>query len=341
MKKKILTLGIMAIFMVMLVTLTGCGNKSTEKNNEEGKNSSNSSQDVALYPVKDEQSGKFGYVDNKGKWVIEPKYISASGFDPETGLAKVWTSNKSYVVGFINKKGELVIEDKYGHGTKSFYNGYAVIETENKGGTGTKTYNSKMLIDKEQKVIIPDGKYTRMTDISKSGIVGVVCDSGMQYIKLDGSLAFDDKKFGSNGTGFNANGIAVVENAVLSNAYILIDEQGNQIGDKTYWQITKPNDNDYAFAKSKEGYAIINRDKELLTGFNYYETSEFNSSNVAMVREETYTNPWYLVNSEGQKINDTVYKSYQLLLDGKWVVTLEDGKHQVLNADGSILVDTF
>ena len=34
MKKKILTLGIMAIFMVMLVTLTGCGNKSTEKNNE-------------------------------------------------------------------------------------------------------------------------------------------------------------------------------------------------------------------------------------------------------------------------------------------------------------------
>ena len=121
----------------------------------------------------------------------------------------------------------------------------------------------------------------------------------------------------------------------------MIDEQGNQIGDKTYWQITKPNDNDYAFAKSKEGYAIINRDKELLTGFNYYETSEFNSSNVAMVREETYTNPWYLVNSEGQKINDTVYKSYQLLLDGKWVVTLEDGKHQVLNPDGSILVDTF
>lgn len=339
MKKKILELGIVAILIVMLVTLTGCGNKQSEKNNEDGSNASNDAKEVALYPVKDNESGKFGYVDNNGKWVIEPKYTSASGFDPETGLAKVWTSNKDHVVGFINKKGELAIEDKYGHGTKSFCNGYAVIETENKGGSGVKTYNSKMLIDKNQNVIIPDGKYIRMTDVSKNGIVGVVYDAGMQYIKLDGTLAFD-KKFGSNGTGFNANGIAAVETAVLSNEYILIDEQGNQIGEK-YGEITKLNDNNYGFAKKSGNYAIINGNGELLSDAIYYDTSEFNNSNVAMVQDTDYNNPWYLINSEGKKINDTTYKSYSMLLDGKWVVTLEDGKHQVLNADGSILVDTF
>lgn len=339
MKKKILSLGVIAILIVMLVTLTGCGNNSTENNNGDANNSPNNAKEAELYPVKDGESGKYGYVDDKGKWVIEPKYESASGFDSETGLAKVWTSNKDFMVGFINKKGEMVIEDKYGRGTKSFYNGYAVVATENKGGS-SKTYSSKMLIDKNQKVIIPDGKYTEMTDVSKNGIIGVVYDSGMEYIKLDGTLAFE-RKTGSHGTAFNANGIAAVETNILSNSYILIDEQGNQIGNKTYGKITKLNDNNYGFANSKGYFGIVNGTGELLSDAIYYATSEFNNSNIAMVQESDYKNPWYLINSEGKKINNTTYKSYQLMLDGKWVVTLEDGKHQVLNADGSILVDTF
>lgn len=337
MKKKILGVLIVIILIITLISLTGCGNDSNEQNSGNGNNTSNM-EDVELYPVKDEETDMFGYVDNKGKWVIEPKYESASGFDSETGLAKVWTSNKGFDIGFINKKGELVIEDKYGRGTSSFYNGYAVVETEIKGGSSN-TYYTKMLIDKDQNVTIPDGKYIEMTDVSKNGLVGVVSDAGMQYIKLDGTLAFD-KKFGSNGTGFNANGIAAVETAVLSNSYILIDEQGNQIGDKTYGEITKLNDNNYGFAHNIDGYAIINGNGEFLSEHIYEYTSEFNNSNLAMVKNEN-EKEWHLINNEGKKINDNTYKLYQLLLDGKWVVTLEDGKHQILNADGSILVDTF
>lgn len=335
MKKKILELGIVtAILIAMLLALTGCGNNSIEKNNGDGGNSSNGAKEVELYPVKDNESGKFGYVDNNGKWVIEPKYTSASGFDSETGLAKVWTSNKDYVVGFINKKGELVIEDKYGHGTKSFCNGYAVVETNVKGGSSN-TYNTYMLIDKNQNVIIESGKYTKMTDVSKNGLIGVVEESEMKYIKLDGTVAIE-KKFGSNGSKFNDNGIACVETGLLTNSYILIDEQGNQVGEG---KITL-NNNNYGFVE-KDHYAITNETGKLLSDAIYYSTSEFNNSNTAMVKEGDYYNPWYLINNEGKKINDTAYKSYQLLLDGKWVVTLEDGKHQVLNADGSILVDTF
>lgn len=337
MKKKILGVLIVIILIITLISLTGCGNDSNEQNSDSGNNTSNM-EDVELYPVKDEETDMFGYVDDKGKWVIEPKYESASGFDSETGLAKVWTSNEGFNHGFINKKGELVIEDKYGRGTSSFYNGYAVVETEIKGGSSN-TYYTKMLIDKDQNVIIPDGKYIEMTDVSKNGLVGVISDAGMQYIKLDGTLAFD-KKFGSNGTGFNANGIAAVETAVLSNSYILIDEQGNQIGDKTYGEITKLNDNNYGFAHNVDGYAIINGNGEFLSEHIYEYTSEFNNSNLAMVKTEN-ENKWHLINIEGKKINDNTYKLYQLLLDGKWVVTLEDGKHQILNADGSILVDTF
>lgn len=334
MKKKILGVGIIIILMVMLFILTGCGNNSTEKNNGNEKNSSNDNKEIALYPVKDNESGKFGYVDNNGKWAIEPKYTSASGFDTGTGLAKVKTSNKSFTVGFINKKGELVIEDKYGSGTSSFHNGYAVLETENTGGTD-KTYYSKMLIDKAQNVIIPDGKYTKMTDVSKNGLIGVVEDSEIKYIKLDGTVVIE-KKFGSNGSKFNDKGIAYVETGLLTNSYILIDEQGNQVGKEKIVL----NDNNYGFIE-KDHYAITNETGELLSDKIYYMVSEFNNSNIAMVKENDYNNPWYLINNEGKKINNIAYKSYQLLLDGKWVVTLEDDKHQILNSDGSVLVDTF
>ena len=99
MKKKILGVLIVIILIITLISLTGCGNDSNEQNSDSGNNTSNM-EDVELYPVKDEETDMFGYVDDKGKWVIEPKYESASGFDSETGLAKVWTSNE----GFNRKK---------------------------------------------------------------------------------------------------------------------------------------------------------------------------------------------------------------------------------------------
>lgn len=335
MKKQILFLGVVALLMIMLITLTGCGNSTSTDNDESKSSSEDSKASEELYPVEDEDTGNYGYVNNKGQWVIEPKYISAYGFDPETGLAEVKTSRDSFATGFINKEGELVIEDKYGTGTHSFKNGYAVVETDIVG-EASGTYNSLMLIDKDGNVIIESGKYIRMTDVSKSGLLGVVESSGMKYINLDGTVVID-KKFGSHGTEFNDKGIACVEDGLLTNNYIVIDEQGNQVGEG---QIDL-NNNNYGFITNSSEYkAITNETGKALSDYIYFVTSDFNDDNVAMVVEEP-SSPYFLIDVEGNKINDETYETYSLLPDGKWVVTLEDGKHQVLNADGSILVDTF
>ena len=47
-----------------------------------------------------DKKGKIGYINNKGKIVIQPKYTDASIF--QEGLAYVKVKNK---YGFINKKG--------------------------------------------------------------------------------------------------------------------------------------------------------------------------------------------------------------------------------------------
>lgn len=340
MKKRILGIGIVTILIVMLLILTGCGNNQAEKNNGEGSKSSNNGKEVALYPVKDETTKKYGYVNNKGKWEIEPQYIYADGFDSETGLALVYTSNKDDSAGFINKKGELVFEGYVKYGTKSFNNKYAVINT----GEKVNTYSTKKLIDKDGNTIIPSKKYEIMTDVSDDGIIGVAetTVSGMKYIKLDGTVILErDEKHdqsADSGSAFNSKGYAYSER-------FWYDKQGNEIEKEGYGKIKSLNDNNYGFVENnnyKQGiYAIKDGKVEYITDYIYSSVSKFNNSNLAMVKEDSNDNLWYLINNEGKKINDATYKSYLMLLDGKWVVTLEDGKHQVLNADGSILVDTF
>ena len=58
----------------------------------------------------------WGYIDNRGDFVIPPKFKDAEIFSSDNlapvKLSKAW--------GFINKEGELVIEDKYAISAKSF-----------------------------------------------------------------------------------------------------------------------------------------------------------------------------------------------------------------------------
>ena len=63
--------------------------------------------ETKLFPVK--AGDKWGYIDHKGKYVINPQFESAEFF--RCGLAQV--SNNDGVIGFINDKGNYVILPKY------------------------------------------------------------------------------------------------------------------------------------------------------------------------------------------------------------------------------------
>lgn len=324
------------VMIVVVLSLTGCGNNN---NNQEANSKASDSENTELYPVKDEEKDLYGYVNKKGEWVIEPTYVYACGFDSETGLANVRKPVGDYSAQFINSKGEVVIDGCGSYSTNSFHNGYAVVDTN----VVVNTYNTRKLIDKDGNEIIPSGKYERITDVSDDGIVGVAEStvSGMKYMKLDGTVILERKyKYGNDvaeGTTFNAKGYAYAGKTWF-------DEQGNEIQKEDYGDIDSLNDNNYGFVENKDYkrgiYVIKNGKIEYITDYIYNSTTGFNSKNIAMVNED-YKQPYYLINEEGKKINDKTYKSAEMLLDGKFVVTLEDGKHQVLNEDGSVLVDSF
>lgn len=333
MKRKLF--GILLIF-VMIIGLTGCGSKSE---NKESDNKSNDSKEIELYPVKVEEMedyrGRYGYVDKKGNWVIEPQYIYAESFDSETGLAMVRLPKGDYAIGFINKKGEMVLEGYGSYGTHSFKNGYAVVDTN----VRVKTYSTKKLVDKDGKTIIDSGKYEIMSDVSKDGILMVSEDtiSTVKFIKLDGTVIHETTSKGfQNCSGFNSKGYGYCRN-------IIFDTEGNEIKLES-GKIEYLNDNNYGFIENSDYYQAIFQVKdgkvEVLSDYKYKTTKGFNDKNYSMVRDSNDT-PYYLINEKGEKVNNNTYKSVNALNDGKWIVTLEDDSNQVLNPDGSILVNTF
>ena len=94
MKKKIFSILLIGI---LIVSLTGCGSKDSK---------GGSTNNGALYPV--QTGATWGYVNAKGKMVIESQYETAYGF--YEGLAAVVKDNK---MGYINNKGEYVIEPQF------------------------------------------------------------------------------------------------------------------------------------------------------------------------------------------------------------------------------------
>ena len=74
--------------------------------------------------------GGFGYVDQTGRWAIEPAYRDAQSF--KEGLAAVQDRN-SHRWGFIDKSGKIVIACKYSSAS-AFCDGLAVVSSDNKFG---------------------------------------------------------------------------------------------------------------------------------------------------------------------------------------------------------------
>jgi hypothetical protein len=72
--------------------------------------------------VQPQQSGKWGYIDKRGKVVIQPQFDEAEKF--EGGVAIVRVNN---LYGVVNTKGQFVAEARYKR-IWSFVDGVAKFE---------------------------------------------------------------------------------------------------------------------------------------------------------------------------------------------------------------------
>jgi hypothetical protein len=66
---------------------------------------------------------RWGYIDTRGRVVIDFRFDHASQFNEGLGLVKV-----GGVLGFIDKTGVVVIEPKFGDESQPFFEGLAMVQ---------------------------------------------------------------------------------------------------------------------------------------------------------------------------------------------------------------------
>lgn len=165
-----------------------------------------------LAPVKKE--GKWGFINKEGKFIIEPSFESAFPF--EEGLAAVQIEGKW---GFIDKGGKIIIKPIYDlmeYDKPKFSEGMARICLNNKWG----------FIDKNGKTVI-EPAYEFAGDFQE----------GMAVVKTGGKVGYLDKNGGIkiaaeliSGEDFR-HGLAFVMVSQNPDKYAYIDKEG-----KTIWE---------------------------------------------------------------------------------------------------------
>lgn len=124
---------------------------------------------------------KYGFIDSKGKWIIQPDFDAADDF--AEAKARVLKNNKW---GYINTAGKMIIEPRF-RLCYSFLNGYAKATTDNKNWG---------LIDSKGNFVI-EPVYYDITDIGKEGVLAVkeTVSSKWKLINLKKELV-SNKEFG-------------------------------------------------------------------------------------------------------------------------------------------------
>lgn len=166
-----------------------------------------------LYPVL--KGGKWGYVNNTGKMVIEPQYLMAGRFTDDLAMV---VDGKKKKVGYIDREGKYVIEPKF-DGGGPFAEGFAAYYMNKKAG----------LIDKTGKTIL-EPKFHRIGRFHEGLAVAVVATELRDRVVYDcGYIDYKGKvviipQFESACTAFS-EGLAGIRK--LGQLWSFIDTKGN------------------------------------------------------------------------------------------------------------------
>jgi hypothetical protein len=153
--------------------------------------------------------GKWGYVDTKGEWSIEPQFEEAYGF--EDGLATVKVGGRS---GLIGRDGKFVVNPQYDH-IFGVSEGYAIFYTGTGSIPGCQYCANYGFINTKGQVVV-DAKFVQRPDAHgglrspvapfSEGLAAVKTDDGWGFIDPTGKMVidpqFDDARSFQDGLAF-------------------------------------------------------------------------------------------------------------------------------------------
>jgi hypothetical protein len=263
---------------------------------------SKKAESIKLYPaLKNSVSGKvYGYINENGTFIIEPKYESAYDFN-EFGIAIV---EENDLTGAINSKGEYVINPIYNSITP-FKEGRAVYVLENNVG----------VIDEKGNVITKKN-YNYIGEYNEGMSVVSVTEKNESYygyIDRDGNEVVPTKYLMADEF---KDGVALVR--VKNGEYALIDKAGEVINTYNYEYVSQYGDGLMVFSKSFGGpYGYLNKAGNVVIKPVYKLATGFEGGIAVVSTEEIYNFKYGAIDLSGKYVFTPVYSEIKYLKEGK------------------------
>lgn len=283
--------------------------------------------------------GKKGFIDSKGREVVELKYSAAKDFSE--GLASVKLKG---LYGFINENGDTVIPHQFEY-ANSFKNGFASVKINGKWG----------VINKNGE-IIAEPVYDEVTDfknnlarVRKDGLWGFINRKGKLIVEPrfeDWQLIVDDtpdssvfegvsEKFHEvfydfDSVGLPRNGLNKVTKDGKSG---FINKNGERVVDLLFDE-AREFFNGFAAVCIDNQWSFINTEGEYITDLKFDQVESF-SENLAPVKKGKL---WGLINYEGNLIFDFKYDDLRVLRSDLLGFEKE-GKWGIMALNGNIIVE--
>lgn len=314
-------LWILLIGLIMAISLSGCIKKIEQK------------EAVNLYPAfKMERNEKlWGYIDDKGKFIVEPKYDLVHDFTDE-GLAKVELEGLS---GVINKEGEEILSPSY-QTISEFKDGYFV----GFDGKVNQLFNYKGDIQ-----FFGDGEYMYIGPHSDSLFTVAVMDEEsnmkMGYIDKKGVKVIEPRY--SRAYNF-INGKAMVQENEEEN-FKIIDKDDTTIKELPFKDVkATSNDGIYLFKDEDELYGLLDENGEIIIPDKFDSIVDMDGELIVVSILENEKHLFGVINKNGNYIIDPKYKSILSLGEGYFAVSEEENEingnlYAIANKEGDILTE--
>jgi WG containing repeat len=246
-----------------------------------------------------EFNGLWGYINDKGTFVIKPQFKFAESFS--CGLAKVSPNDPKYPTVFINKDGSIAFRSKYRNVYGFTYNRAIVKEEKN-----------IFYLDKTGKVIIKT-KYP-YGDLFNDGIALVWSSDKAEFIDTSGQrIAF----FNEMGHQSFSEGLA----SVLGNGKTFyIDKFGNKV------KIVSR-----SFYINKLGQPVITNTVDSLVYFPFY-------NGIAEVCVPGVGHKSGFIDTTGKLILPVIYDRVDNFF-GEYTTVYREGKGSIINKKGEVVAD--
>lgn len=252
-----------------------------------------------LYPAfKNDIGGrKYGYIDYKGQFIIEPKFNVAYNFN-EHGTAIV---ENNQLFGLINMKGKYILRPTY-DSINEYKDNRAVYVT--KDGMG--------VINEEGKVITKKN-YDYVQDYSeKRAVIGEnLADSTYVYgyIDVEGNEVIGLQFLEASSF---KDDVALVK--MKNGHFALIDRKGKLISDYDYNYVGQYGDGLMVFAEDPMGpYGYINKAGEVIIKPKYKSAEGFQGGIAKVSESDGFIGPYGAINMNGTYIYSPIYSDIKYL----------------------------